>query len=111
MAAIMLSGEKDKYVFSVVDNSSPLPEISGFYILVKSADKYGIRDREFMAIGYSRNFNADKGTIAKRAPGYTHMYLMPDFEREPESVLQDIEVSGFLNRKKGEGEPAHSGSM
>ena len=97
MSAILLSGEREKYVFSVMSTKQPLPAISGFYILVKSPDKYGIRDREFLAIGYSANFNKEKTPIEKQAPDYTHIYLMPDFEREPEVVLRDIERTAMSN--------------
>lgn len=99
MAAIMLTGEQDKYTFSVISKGSELPPVAGFYILVNSTDKYGIRDREFMAIGYAKNLSQEKEDIIRKANKYTHIYLMPDFEREPSVVLQDIEVAGFLNKE------------
>ena len=100
MAAITLTGNQEKYVFSVVNKNSNLPAISGFYIVIKSSDKYGIRDREFLSFGYSKNFSQEKTAIAKLAKDFTHIYLMPDFERNPTSVLQDIETAGFMNKDK-----------
>lgn len=98
MAAIMLSGEKDKYLFSVVDKNTALPPVAGFYILIKSDDKYGIRDREFLAIGYSEDFNREKAGIVSKAKNCSHLYIMPDFERDPAEVLHDIEKASFLNK-------------
>ena len=98
MAAIMLSGEKDKYVFSIVERKKALPSVAGFYILVKSDDKYGIRNRDFLAIGYAKNFEQEKSAICDKAKECTHLYLMPDFDRNPEEVLHDIETASFLNQ-------------
>lgn len=90
MVAVSLQGKGNSYIFSVLEKQTPLPECSGFYMLIRSDDKYGIRDRQTLAIGYSNNFQSDQQSIYKQHTDDTHIYLMPDFESPPAPILDDL---------------------
>lgn len=113
MAAIRLEGAKNNYVFSVLNKQNALPALPGFYILISSRDKYGIKEREVLNIGYTENFEKNKYAITNSVDDYTHIYLMPDFEREPNEVLSDIELSGILasETRKAASHPYKSESL
>lgn len=92
MVAVSLQGKGNSYIFSVLEKKTPLPECSGFYMLIQSDDKYGIRNRKILAVGYSNNFKADQASIYQQTMDDTHIYLMPDFESPPACVLNDLKV-------------------
>ena len=91
MAAIMLQGEHEKYIFSVLEKGKNFPSCSGFYLLIESEDEYGIRDKNVLAVGHSHNLDEDKPALDRDYFGYTHAYMMPDYERIPQEVLADLE--------------------
>jgi len=110
MVAISLQGKGGTYVFSVRKVDAALPECAGFYMLVRSTDKYGIRDRHVLATGYSENFLKDQALIRHGQSLVTHIYLMPDFENKPYKILNDLH--GFMQvTKTADAAGAHSGSI
>ncbi len=90
MSVITINGQSDKYVFSILNKEQSLPVCSGFYILVDSPDKHGIRNRKMLDIGYSANLAEDRQRIVDDSINHTHVYVMPDFERDQISVISDI---------------------
>lgn len=110
MVAISLQGKGGTYIFSVRPTEDKLPECAGFYMLVHSPDKYGIRDWHVLGTGYSDNFQKDQNTIKRGHHAVTHIYLMPDFEKKPYKVLNDLR--GFVHTEQPAAEQGtHSGSI
>ena len=92
MPGITVKGEKQNYLFSVVEaDYDNMPDWGGVYIAVR-ATTMGIRIEDCVAIGSCSNFKKYAEKIRNFTEDMcTHIYLMPEFEMQKRKIaLSDL---------------------